>query len=149
VTEEDRWICCAQAGDHDAFRHLWEAHHAVAMAAALRLCHHRGLAEDITQGAFVLAWRGLPRFRRGAPFRPWLLRIVFRHALDVMEQQRLSHQAVSLDLLLQEDGRTQAAIVSMRRIFPHNLRNGNWCGWRWYLSRLSSGGWSRCAMGLI
>src|SRR6516162_6127393 len=59
------------------------------MAAALRLCHQHALAEDITQGAFLLAWRGLPRFQVGLPFRPWLMRIMYRHALDVMERQRV------------------------------------------------------------
>ena len=54
------------------------------MASALRLCHQRALAEEITQGAFLLAWRGLPRFQYGSPFRPWLLRILYRHALDVI-----------------------------------------------------------------
>jgi RNA polymerase sigma-70 factor (ECF subfamily) len=33
-------------------------------------------AEDVVQDAFVKAHRTLGRFRRGAPFRPWLLRIV-------------------------------------------------------------------------
>ncbi len=47
----------AACRDQEAFRQLWEAHHAAAMAAALRLCHQRALAEEITQGAFLLAWR--------------------------------------------------------------------------------------------
>jgi RNA polymerase sigma-70 factor (ECF subfamily) len=67
------------------------------MAAALRLCHQRALAEEITQGAFLLAWRGLPRFQKGSPFRPWLMRILFRHALDVMEKQRTYLRPISLD----------------------------------------------------
>lgn len=33
-------------------------------------------AEDVVQDAFVKAYRSLHRFRRDAPFRPWLLRIV-------------------------------------------------------------------------
>ena len=61
----------AACGDQEAFRQLWEAHHAAAMAAALRLCHQRALAEEITQGAFLLAWCGLPHFQQGRPFRPW------------------------------------------------------------------------------
>ena len=88
-------------GDQEAFRHLWEAHHAAAMAAALRLCHHRALAEEITQGAFLLAWRGLPRFQRGSPFRPWLMRILYRHALDVMEKQRIYMRPLSLDEVIE------------------------------------------------
>nr|WP_260407983.1 RNA polymerase sigma factor [Planomonospora venezuelensis] len=33
-------------------------------------------AEDVVQEAFVKAYRHLASFRRDAPFRPWLLRIV-------------------------------------------------------------------------
>jgi RNA polymerase sigma-70 factor (ECF subfamily) len=33
-------------------------------------------AEDVVQEAFVKAYRHLASFRREAPFRPWLLRIV-------------------------------------------------------------------------
>jgi RNA polymerase sigma-70 factor, ECF subfamily len=77
----------AACGDQEAFRQLWEAHHAIAQVAALRLCHRRALAEEITQGAFLLAWRGLPRFQQGRPFRPWLVRILSRHTLNVMEKK--------------------------------------------------------------
>jgi RNA polymerase sigma-70 factor (ECF subfamily) len=94
---EDELIQKAAQGDQEAFRLLWEAHHAIAMAAALRLCHHRGLAEDITQGAFLLAWRGLPRFQRGKPFRPWLMRILYRQALDEIERQGIYRLPISLD----------------------------------------------------
>lgn len=96
-TCEDQLIERAKQGDQEAFRQLWETHHAVAMAAALRLCHRHAFAEEITQGAFLLAWRGLPRFQCGHPFRPWLMRILYRHALDVMEQQRTHLQPVSLE----------------------------------------------------
>lgn len=37
-------------------------------------------AEDAAQDAFVKAWRALARFRRGAPFKPWLLQIVANEA---------------------------------------------------------------------
>ncbi|MFL5656301.1 MAG: RNA polymerase sigma factor [Ktedonobacteraceae bacterium] len=97
TTCEDKLIERAAHGDQEAFRHLWEAHHATAMATALRLCHQRALAEEITQGAFLLAWRGLPRFQQGRPFRPWLMRILYRHALDVMEKQGTYLRPLSLD----------------------------------------------------
>jgi RNA polymerase sigma-70 factor (ECF subfamily) len=97
VTGEDDLIQRAACGDQEAFRQLWEAHHAIAMAAALRLCHHRSLAEDITQGTFLLAWRGLPRFQHGSPFRPWLMRILYRHALDEMERHRVYQQPIPLE----------------------------------------------------
>ena len=37
-------------------------------------------ADDAAQEAFVKAWIALPRFRQGAPFRPWLLQIVANEA---------------------------------------------------------------------
>ena len=100
ATCEAELIESAAHGDQEAFRHLWEIHHAAAMAVALRLCHQRALAEEITQGAFLLAWRGLPRFQKGNPFRPWLMRILYRHALDVMEKQRTYLRPISLDDVL-------------------------------------------------
>src|SRR5216684_1946423 len=103
VTCEDDLIQKATCGDQEAFRQLWEAHHAVAMAAALRLCHQRALAEDITQGAFLLARRGLPRFQQGNPFRPWLMRILYRHALDVMEKQHTYQRPLSLDDVIEPE----------------------------------------------
>ncbi|QBD77648.1 RNA polymerase sigma factor [Ktedonosporobacter rubrisoli] len=99
---EDELIKRAINGDQEAFRRLWELHHAVAMATALRLCHQRSLAEEITQGAFVLAWKGLPGFRAGCPFRPWLMRILYRHALDTMERQRSYLRPISLDILTED-----------------------------------------------
>lgn len=101
TTCEAELIESAAHGDQEAFRQLWEAHHAAAMAAALRLCHQRALAEEITQGAFLLAWRGLSRFQKGSPFRPWLMRILYRHTLDVMEKQRTYLQPLSLDNALE------------------------------------------------
>jgi Sigma-70 region 2 len=79
ATCEAELIESAAHGDQEAFRQLWDAHHAAAMAAACRLCHQHALAEEITQGAFLLAWRGLPRFQAGSPFRPWLQNL--RHRL--------------------------------------------------------------------
>jgi len=39
-------------------------------------------AEDAAQEAFVKAYYALGRFRRGASFKPWLLRIVTNEALN-------------------------------------------------------------------
>ncbi len=111
---EDDVIQRAACGDQEAFRLLWEAHHAVAMAAALRLCHHRSLAEDITQGTFLLAWKGLPRFQRGKPFRPWLMRILYRHALDEMERQDIYRFPLPLEEVNVVEGQA-GSVVSKER----------------------------------
>lgn len=102
-TDEDKYIARAARGDQEAFRYLWDAHHAAAMAVALRLCHQRSLAEEVTQGAFLLAWRGLPQFEPGRPFRPWLFRILYHHALDVLESQRAYLHSLSLEEIVESE----------------------------------------------
>jgi RNA polymerase sigma-70 factor (ECF subfamily) len=113
---EDEVIRRAAQGDQQAFRLLWEVHHAVVMAAALRLCHHRALAEDITQGAFLLAWRGLPRFQHGKPFRPWLMRILYRHALDEIERQGIYRHPISLDEVSELEGQISSDVSGERNL---------------------------------
>ena len=68
----------ARQGDTGAFAALVQRHRAV----ALRVAHAVGgrEAEDVVQEAFVKAYRNLHRFRDGAPFRPWMLRIVANEA---------------------------------------------------------------------
>lgn len=69
-------------GDVDAFTQLVKAHQAMALRVAYLVVHDHAEAEDVTQEAFVKAHKGLGDFRQGAPFRPWLLRIVRNEALN-------------------------------------------------------------------
>ena len=55
-------------------------HQAIAFRTAYLLTGSAADAEDAAQVGFVKAWAALPRFRRGAPFKPWLLRIVANEA---------------------------------------------------------------------
>ena len=52
----------------------------IAFRTAFLLTHSSADAEEAAQTAFVKAWAALPRFRRGAAFKPWLLRIVANEA---------------------------------------------------------------------
>ena len=53
---------------------------AIAFRTAYLLTGSAADAEDAAQVGFVKAWAALPRFRRGAQFKPWLLRIVANEA---------------------------------------------------------------------
>jgi RNA polymerase sigma factor (sigma-70 family) len=55
-------------------------HQDVAFRAAYLVTGSAAEAEDAAQEGFVKAWQALPRFREGAPFRPWLLAIVVNEA---------------------------------------------------------------------
>jgi RNA polymerase sigma factor (sigma-70 family) len=56
-------------------------------------------AEDVIQEAFLKAYRTLPRFRRGWPFRPWLLKIV---ANEARNRQRAAGRRSQLEERLGE-----------------------------------------------
>ena len=55
-------------------------HQAIAFRVALVNSGDRADAEEVVQEGFIKAYRALGRFRDGAPFRPWLLRIVANEA---------------------------------------------------------------------
>lgn len=69
----------AREGDVDAYAALLAAHRDAARRLAA-VVGGAGDADEVAQDAFVKAWYGLPSFRDGAAFRPWLLRIVVNEA---------------------------------------------------------------------
>jgi RNA polymerase sigma factor (sigma-70 family) len=70
----------ARHGDVPAFESLVRAHQAVAFRTAWIASGGADDAEDAAQEGFMKAFAALPRFRAGAPFRPWLLTIVANEA---------------------------------------------------------------------
>jgi len=70
----------ARRGDERAFEELVRMHQTIAFRTAYLLTGSAADAEDAAQVGFVKAWAALPRFRRGAEFKPWLLRIVANEA---------------------------------------------------------------------
>ncbi|MBB5075160.1 RNA polymerase sigma factor [Nonomuraea endophytica] len=73
--DDDEAITRALSGDLSAYEALVARYSALAHRTAAML-GAGDEAEDVVQEAFVKAYRHLASFRRDAPFRPWLLRIV-------------------------------------------------------------------------
>ena len=78
--DENELISRAQRGDTEAYGVLVHAHQGIAFRTAYVIAGNAADAEEASQDAFVKAYRALGRFRRGAPFRPWLLQIVANEA---------------------------------------------------------------------
>jgi RNA polymerase sigma-70 factor (ECF subfamily) len=79
-SQDDALVARAREGDVGAFEDLVTRHREIAFRVAWLVVRDRGEAEDAVQDAFVKAYAALPRFRSGAPFRPWILRIVANEA---------------------------------------------------------------------
>lgn len=87
ATEVAGAVSAAAGGDHAAFGELVERYQEVAFRAAWLITRDAQDAEDVAQEAFVKAYRQLHTFRRGEPFRPWLLRIVQNQALNTVRSR--------------------------------------------------------------
>jgi len=70
----------ARNGDARAFEELVAMHTQIAFRTAYLITGSAADAEEAAQDGFVKAWRALGRFRPGAEFRPWLLKIVANEA---------------------------------------------------------------------
>ena len=78
--DEDELVERACRGDGAAFGTLIRDHQEIAFRTAYLITRNAADAEDAVQTALVKAFHALPRFRRGAPLRPWLLTIVANEA---------------------------------------------------------------------
>jgi RNA polymerase sigma factor (sigma-70 family) len=79
-TTDDDLLERARRGSADAYEELVRRYSDVAFRTACLVTGSAADAEDAVQDAFVKAHHALSRFRPGAPFRPWLLRIVGNEA---------------------------------------------------------------------
>jgi RNA polymerase sigma-70 factor (ECF subfamily) len=83
VRENDATLVArARQGDEAAFEQLVRRHQRYVLSVAYRVLGDYAEAEDMTQEAFVRAWRGLSGFRGQAQFKTWLYRIVHNLCLN-------------------------------------------------------------------
>ena len=86
-TEEAGLIERSQRGDLDAFNSLVLVYQGRVYNLCLRMLGSPQAAEDVTQDAFIAAFRAVSRFRRGN-FRAWLLRIAANACYDELRRRR-------------------------------------------------------------
>lgn len=69
-------------GDQAAYKVLVERYQAKVFAVAYGVLHNREDAREVTQEAFIKAYRNLPGFRRDASFYTWIYRITVNLGID-------------------------------------------------------------------
>src|SRR6478609_1128997 len=109
---EGELIALASDGDGDAYASLVRAHQDVAFRTAMLITQNAAEAEEAAQEAFVKAWRALPRFRAGEPWRPWLLTIV---ANEARNRRRSAGRRAALALRVtvdEADRSAEAAVIA-------------------------------------
>jgi RNA polymerase sigma-70 factor (ECF subfamily) len=99
----------ARRGDLEAWETLVRTYQGIAFRTAYVLAGNAADAEEAAQDGFVKAQRALGRFRRGAPLRPWLLRIV---ANEARNRRRSSGRRERLALRAAAEHRSGDAVPS-------------------------------------
>jgi len=92
----------AKDNDFLAYEQLYRLHVGRVFALCFRLCGDRDMAEDLSQEAFVLAWRKLSNFRGDSAFGSWLFRIATNSTLSYLRKQTPFKNSMDIDDLVEE-----------------------------------------------
>jgi RNA polymerase sigma-70 factor, ECF subfamily len=99
--------------ERQAFDELVHRHHKQAYNIAYRMTGNHADAEDLTQEAFIRAFRFFGQYRRELPFENWLYRIMSNAFVDMLRRKPKA-QIRSLDQPIQtEDGEATMDIADL------------------------------------
>lgn len=90
-------VTAAQSGDRSAFDELVRVTYRETYTLALRLTNNAEDAADVTQEAYLRAYRSLSRFRGDSQFNTWLYRITANCASTQLTK-RSKHRHEELDV---------------------------------------------------
>jgi RNA polymerase sigma-70 factor (ECF subfamily) len=110
-------VARAQQGDQAAFEELVLRHQRYVYNVAYRVLGDGPEAEDVTQDAFVRAWRSLNGFRNRARFTTWLYRIVHNLCLNRLPGlQRDLSQVAPMEEMLGDSAPSPADLFEMQEL---------------------------------
>jgi len=100
MDDEQTLLARTREGDTAAFEQLYRIHVGRVYALCLRITGNTAEAEDLTQEAFVRAWRKLTSFRGESAFSTWLHRLTVNLALTNRRShaRRVARVVTSSDL---------------------------------------------------
>ena len=87
---EEQLIRRAQQGDNDAFEELLLLHQKKVYNLCLRMSANPDDALDLSQEAFLRAWRSLGQYQFEASFSTWLFRLTSNICIDFLRRQETS-----------------------------------------------------------
>lgn len=109
--DESLLIARSQRGDVNAFNQLVANYQQIMFGTVFRMLGDPDVAADVTQDAFIAAFRGIQSYRGGSSFRAWLLRIGSNLACDHWRRTQ-RRPAESLEALVEEEEPQASRLLS-------------------------------------
>ncbi len=78
-------------GDDHAFRYLIDKYRDMSYSLAIGIVKDEAIAEEVTQDAFLKAYRSLNQFEHRSKFSTWLYKIVTNEALKHLRKKNLKY----------------------------------------------------------
>ena len=125
--EAEALVDAARRGDPRAFDALVKRYRHRIFALALHMTGSPSDADDITQDAFVRAFRNIDRFEGRSEFFTWLYRIALNRALNVRRDNKrrrttdLDDPRVTVAIAVDSGGNPQRAL-ELRETYTHLVR---------------------------
>ena len=95
--QDELLIRRAQSGDEGAFEQLLLAHQKSVYNLCLRMAGNPDDALDLSQEAFIRAWRALGQYQFDAAFSTWLFRLTSNVCIDFLRRQkRQQHMSLTV-----------------------------------------------------
>ena len=90
MTPDAQLVRRAVQGDLESFALLIARYERSVLAVAWSVLHDLHAAEDVSQSAWLAAFRRLADLREPESFGPWLLQVARHHAIDALRMQRVA-----------------------------------------------------------
>ncbi len=109
---DDFYISKVCNGDHEAFRYFIKTYKDIAYSIAISVVKDEFIAQEVTQDAFMKAFKNIGSFSKKSTFSTWFYRIVMNEAL--MRLRKLKKEIIDFTDINDNDICDENAILSLK-----------------------------------